>query len=190
MLIFKGEFLSKYLELWANLKEKNRLLLIVLLVQSSILVVFAFALAFMAVNGKQPVEYPGIGVVSYGDRNYMLGMGRKIIGFLADFNYENIDDRALLLSKYIKEPDIKDRLLKDNDFIRKNRVTQTFSPYENTWDIKKPAGSNTIQISVEGRLLRVVGRDIVDNGKYKYTVFIKANGYSVDLEEWKFESKM
>ena len=181
---------EKYLELWANLKEKNRVVLVAWLVSLLLNIVLASALAYISINGKQPVEMPGVGVVSYGDKAYMEGMGRKIVGFLADFNYENINDRASLLSSYIKEPEVSDRILKDNDFIAKNRVTQAFSPYENTWKTEKPAGSKTVQVSVEGRLMRIMGRDIVDNGKYKYTVFIKANGHSVDLEEWKFEPKM
>ncbi|MDQ7082115.1 MAG: TraE/TraK family type IV conjugative transfer system protein [Aquificota bacterium] len=97
----------KYLEMWENLRESNRILLIMV----GFLLVVNLALIFIVISlslKREIVVYlPPYEKVYVGGREYVLLWARYFTNLITNFNPENVEERVKLLARYAYSDDVK-----------------------------------------------------------------------------------
>ena len=149
----------KYLEIWENLREQSRILLIIVGFLLLVNLALIFVVISLSVRREIVVYFPPYEKVYVGGREYVLLWARYFTNLIANFNPETVEDRVRILSIYAYSDEIKSSLLEDGKRIKKNRIEQVFYPFEGSWQLNP----ETKEISVQGRLKKLVGGELIEN---------------------------
>jgi len=104
--------MGKYIELWENLKEKNRTLILVIVFLMFIIFMLLQAVAFLAIHRTINLYIPGTPyAITVPDSSFAIWWARYFVSLLANFNYQLIDNNIAVLSSVIS-PELKKELLK------------------------------------------------------------------------------
>jgi len=159
----------KYLEIWENLREQSRILLILV----GFLLVMNLALIFIVISlslKREIVVYlPPYEKVYVGGREYVLLWARYFTNLITSFNPENVEERVKLLAQYAYSDDIKLTLIEEGKHIKKDRIEQVFHPFEGTWKLDP----RTREISVKGRLRKSVGGEEIENRTATFRLYMR-----------------
>ncbi len=166
---------SKYIELWENLRESNRVLIIVLFLSVLLNIAMLNGIFYLATHKEVVINMPPSGRLVVGGQGYIIMWARFFVDMYSNFSPETVDERTKILMSYIEEPQQKENLLKEVDLAKKNRITQVFIPYEGTWKIDY----KTRSVEVKGRLKRWVGSELVHDKMVKLKVYFRILGDKV-----------
>jgi type IV conjugative transfer system protein TraE len=174
---------SKYIELWENLKEKNRTLVIVIVLLISVIFILLQGITYLATHRTITLYVPGapyaISVPSY---EFAIWWARYFVSLLANFNYETIDGNLAVLNEVI-DPELKKELLKQAAKIKKNRISQAFYIIEGSWEVNRKEKI----VSVKGIKKVWIGDKLVEESKKKLVLKLRFEGGRFILEEWRYE---
>jgi len=174
---------SKYIELWENLKEKNRTLVIVIVLLISVIFILLQGITYLATHRTITLYVPGapyaISVPSY---EFAIWWARYFVSLLANFNYETIDGNLAVLNEVI-DPELKKELLKQAAKIKKNRLSQAFYIIEGSWEVNRKEK----KVSVKGIKKVWIGDKLVEESKKKLVLKLRFEGGRFILEGWRYE---
>lgn len=172
----------KYLEKWVELYHKNSTLIFVIFLQTAIILVLLSAILFLAVKRTVVIAIPPNGIsIAAGSETHNLLWGRYYIDLLTNFSKNDIDTRLNILFSFVNNPEIKERLVKEAEEVKRNDVSQVFIPYEATWKVSGDV------VSVKGHLKRFVGTTLSREEDTLVKVKLRQTGVSILLEDWKYE---
>jgi len=174
----------KYIELWENLKEQNRTLVVVIAFLILIIFMLLQAIAFLATHRNITLYIPGAPyAIRVPDDSFAIWWARYFVSLLANFTYQTIDGNIAILSEVIS-PELKKELLKEAARIKRERISQSFYPIEGTWEVNREKKT----ISVKGYRKVWIGDKLIEEGRKKLVLKLKWEGGRFILEEWRYEN--
>ena len=166
---------SRYIELWENLKESNRVLIIILFLSVVLNIAMLNGILYLATHKEVVISMPPSGRLSVGGQGYVIMWARFFVDVYGNFTPETVQERTNILLSYVEDPSKKEELLKEMEDIKKNRITQVLIPYEGTWKVDYKAKA----VTVEGRLKRWIGSELVQDRMVKVKVYFRILGERV-----------
>ncbi len=159
----------RYLEIWENLREQSKILLILV----GFLLVVNLALVFIVISlslkREIVVYFPPYEKVYVNGKEYVLLWARYFTNLITNFNPENVEERVKLLAQYAYTDEVKLALIEEGKRIRKDRIEQVFYPFEGTWNLD----AEKKEISVRGRLKKVIGGEEIENRTAVFKLYMR-----------------
>lgn len=159
--------MGKYLEAWANLKEQNRVLLVLVAFLLAGLIGMTGMVGWVLSRKEVVIYMPPYHEVKVGSREYVQLWARVFAEYLGNVDPDTVEKRAAFLRIYAYGP-LKDRILSEAIEIKKNRITQQFIPLEGTWELDPQKK----EVRVKGRLKRWIGTELVESRVAELTMVI------------------
>lgn len=173
---------GKYVEIWENLKEENRKLLFVIGFLVIIIVFLLMAVVNLAVHRNISLYIPGVPVeIKAPSKELGLWWARYYVNLLGNFIPEIVEDNYQVVYS-TATPEAKDKILKEINKIKKNKISQSFLPIEGSWEF-----SSGGIIKINGFLKRYIGSDLVEEKTKKMCVKLRWNNGKFELEDWWYE---
>lgn len=173
----------KYIEYWENLKEANRILLILIGFLVVVIVFLISAIIFLSANREVTVYMPPYEKVKVGGRDYVLMWAKFFTFYITNYTPETVEERYYVLSTYAFDDSLKQYLIKESKRIKENRMSQQFIPYEGSWKLIPEKR----EIKVQGRLRKWIGDKEIRNELATFTLYIRIYGGKPFLVGFKYE---
>jgi len=173
---------GKYIEIWENLKEENRKLLLVIIFLIIVISVLLMTVVSLSVNKKVSIYIPGYPFeIKAPSKELGLWWARYYVNLLGNFTPFHVEDNYKLVM-LTASPQIHTKILNEIEKIKDNKISQDFLPYEGSWEFKKGG-----IIVVKGLVRRWIGFELVRRESRKMGIkLIWKNGVFV-LEDWWYE---
>ncbi|HIP43071.1 MAG TPA: hypothetical protein EYG91_04065 [Aquifex aeolicus] len=157
------------IEAWANLKEANKVLLLVIALLVALILGLVSITAYLLTHKEVVVYMPPYEKVKVGGRDYILLWAKVFTNYITNFDPDTIENRMNFLLVYAFSDEIKQKLLKEAEDIRRNRITQQFIPFEGSWELIPEKR----EIKVKGRLRRWIGTKEIQNKMVTFVLYMR-----------------
>lgn len=159
----------KYLEIWENLREQSKILLIIVGFLLVVNLALVFTAVSLAVKREVAVYLPPYEKIYVGGKEYVLLWARYFTNLITNFSPENVEGRVELLSQYAYSDDLRLSLIEEGKRIKKDRIEQVFHPFEGTWELNPKER----EISVKGRLRKSIGGELIENRTATFKLYMR-----------------
>ena len=173
---------GKYIEIWENLKEENKKLFLVIIALIVVIALLLMTVISLSANKRISIYIPGYPMeIKAPSKELGLWWARYYVNLLGNFTQFHVDDNYRLVM-LTASPKIHEKILKEIENIKDNKISQDFLPYEGSWEFKQGG-----IIKVKGLIRRWIGSNLVEKGNKRMVVkLIWKNGVFM-LEDWWYE---
>lgn len=161
--------MNKYLEEWANLKEANKILLLIIAFLVAMLISFALLMVYLFTHREVIIYMPPYETVRVSGKSYILLWARVFTNYITNFDPDTVESRVNFLLTYALGDEIKQKLLKEKDSIKINRISQQFIPFEGSWELIPEKR----EIKVRGRLKRWIGTKKIQDRTVTFVLYMR-----------------
>jgi len=161
--------MNRYLEAWANLKEANKILLLVVALLVALILGLASIMAYLFTHREVVVYMPPYETVRVSGKSYILLWARVFTNYITNFDPNTVESRMNFLLTYAFNDEIKQKLLREAEDIKRNRISQQFIPFEGSWELIPEKR----EIKVKGRLRRWIGTKEIQNKMVTFVLYMR-----------------